>query len=147
MIKSNKSFPLVASSLPSTPDISTQMLTKLLCWVYILSLVSVDVDQDDLGCAVGQARVQTGHCHEHKKGGNLRVEFPDPSRTHAKRHTGWCTMIPGVTPTTSPLNPVSSLSSLSAVISALSPSSIKPGSRIKDVFQRSEMTQTRILHP
>lgn len=39
--------------------------------------------------------------------------------------------IPGVTPTTSPLNPVSSLSSLSAVISALSPSSIKPESQTK----------------
>lgn len=41
-------------------------------------------------------------------------------------------VIPGVTPTTSPLYPVSSFSSLRAAASAVSPSSISPGSSRKD---------------
>lgn len=39
------------------------VLTELLCWVDILHFISVDVDHDDLGGAVGQTGVQTGHCH------------------------------------------------------------------------------------
>lgn len=45
--------------------ISTVSLpTELLCWVDVLRLVSVDVDQDDLGGAVRQTGVQTGHCNQ-----------------------------------------------------------------------------------
>lgn len=89
--KSIKMFP-VASSLRtvviSTPDTSTKLLTQLLCRVHVLSLISVDVDQDDLGGAVRQAGVQAGHCRPHKKAVNLRAEFPNPSGTQAKRHMG-----------------------------------------------------------
>ena len=38
------------------------LLTELLCWVDILHFISVDVDHDDLGGAVRQTGVQTGHC-------------------------------------------------------------------------------------
>lgn len=38
------------------------LLTELLRWVDILHFVSIDVDQDDLGGAVRQTGVQTGHC-------------------------------------------------------------------------------------
>lgn len=38
------------------------LLTELLRWVDILHFVSINVDQDDLGGAVRQTGVQTGHC-------------------------------------------------------------------------------------
>lgn len=40
---------------------TVSVLTQLLCRVDILRFVSIDVDQDDLGGAVRQTRVQTGH--------------------------------------------------------------------------------------
>lgn len=67
----------------------TRLLTELLRWVYILGLIAVDVDQDDLGCTVGQARVQAGHCQPQKRGVNLRAGARNPSRTQVQRQAGW----------------------------------------------------------
>lgn len=155
IIKSNK-FPS-CGFLTSfySKDISTKLLTKLLCWVYILSLISVDVDQDDLGCTVRQARVQTGHCHPHKKGVNLRVEFLNPSRTQGKRHTGWKLLQSKINnvrddtwghPDHFPLESgfflelpqCCNLCTFTLINQAWVPN--------KGCFQRSEITQTRIMH-
>ena len=41
--------------------VSVCVLTQLLCGVDVLHVISVYVHRDDVGGAVGQARIQTGH--------------------------------------------------------------------------------------
>lgn len=43
------------------------LLTQLLCWVDILQVIAINVDQNSLGGAVRQTRVQTGHCDPEKE--------------------------------------------------------------------------------
>lgn len=48
-------------------------LTQLLCWVNVLQVISIDVDQDDLGGAVGQTGVQAGHWnHNNNNESNIK---------------------------------------------------------------------------
>lgn len=95
-------------------------LTQFLCWVDILHIVTIDVDQDSLNGAVRQTRVQTGRCkHSNNVSQNKLISLlknlialigifkdkmcMDTSSCRSLNFAVWCVIVPGVTPTTSPV--------------------------------------------